>query len=102
QFLGERDNVLFDRVDVGLHRFGDVHHEHDVDGAALSDSAKIKNLGLLAVLEDFDVVGSQVTDRVTVGIGQSEVELHSAVRVEVLQSGVADRDLQTRPCAGGS
>ena len=71
-------------------------HEHDVDGTALADAAEIENLGFLAVLEDFHVVGTQVADRIAVLIGETEIELDAAVGVEVLEARIAGGDFQTR------
>ena len=84
------DHVLLDRVDIGLHRFGHVQHEHDIDRTALPDAAKIENLGLLAVLEDLHIVGAQIADRLAVLIGQAEIELDAAVGIEMLQARIAD------------
>ena len=86
QVLRKRDHVLLDRVDIGLHRFRHVQHEHDIDGTALADSAKVEDLGLLAVFKYFHVVGTKVADRIAVLIRQTEVELHAAVGVEVLEA----------------
>ena len=74
EILRELDDVLLDRVDIGLHRFGDIEDEHDIDRAALADAAKIENLGWLAILEDFDIVGSEIADRMAVVVGETEVE----------------------------
>src|SRR5271156_5877218 len=96
QVLRKRNHVLLDGVDIRLHRFGDVEHEHDVDGTALADAAEIDDLGFLAVLEDLDVVGTKTADRIAVFIGQTEVELDAAVGVEVLEAGIPGGDLQAR------
>ena len=100
EVLRELDDVLLDGVDIGLHRFGNVHDEDDIDGTALSDAAKVKNLSELAVFIDLDVFGAQITDRLSAEVGQAEVELDAAVGIEVLQTRIADGDLQGGP--GGS
>ena len=93
EVVGEIHHVLLDRVDIRLHRLGHVHHEHDIDRAALTYAAEIENLGQLAILEDLQIIGAQIAHRLAVLIGQSEVEFDAAVRVEVLQAGIADHDL---------
>ncbi len=75
EILGEIDDVLLDRVDIGLHRFGDVEHENDIDRTTLADAAKIEHFGRLAVLEYLDVVLGEIADGLAALVGQAEVEL---------------------------
>ncbi len=75
-------------------------HEHDIDRSPLPYSAEIDNLGLLAVLKDFHIVGLQISDRLPVGVGQAKIDLHAAVAVEVFEARIADRKLQRRARRG--
>src|SRR5205823_9618113 len=99
QVLRKRDDVLLDRVDIRLHRLGDIEHEHDIDRAALADAVKIDDLGLLAIFEHLDVLRAQISDRLTVGVGQAEIELYAGVVIKVLESWVSDRNIK---CGGSS
>jgi len=83
-------------VDIRLHRFGHVEHEHDINRTALADAAKIQNLGFLAILENFDVIGTKVADRIAVLIGETEVKLDAAVGVEMLEARITGGDFQAR------
>ncbi len=65
-------------------------------GTALADAAEIDDLGFLAVLENFDVVGTKIADRIAVFIGQAEVELHAAIGVEMFEAGISGSDFQAR------
>src|SRR5215469_11294883 len=94
EVLRERDHVLLHRVDIGLHRLGDIEHEHDIDRTALADTAEVNDLGELAVLVNFDVIGPQIADRVAVLIGEPEVELDAAVGVKMFETRVAYRNLE--------
>ena len=73
EVLDELDDVLFDRIDIGLHRFGDIEDKDDVDRAALPDAAEIDDLGRLAILEYFDIFGFEIADRLAVVVGQAEI-----------------------------
>ena len=62
-------------------------------GRPCPTAAEIENLGRLAVLEDLDVIGAQIADRLAVLIGQAEIECDAAVGVEMLQARIADHNL---------
>ena len=64
--------------------------------AALADAAKIDDLGFLAVFENFHVVGMKAADGITVLIGQTEVDLYTAVGVKMLEARISGGDFQAR------
>ena len=98
----ELDDVLFDRIDVGLHRLGDIKDEDDVDRAALPDSAEIDDFGRLAIFEDFDIFGFEIADRLAVVVGKAEIELDSAIGIEMLEAGITNREGIERTVAGAA
>ncbi len=79
-------------------------HENDIDWAALPYPAKIDNLGGLAILEDLDVLGAEIADRLARLVRQSEIKLDAAVGIEMRETGITDRQLERGGCpphAGG-
>ena len=101
QIVGEIDDVLLDRVDIRLHRFGDVEHEHDIDRASLSDATKVENLGLFAIFVNFDVLGLQISDGRAVLVGQAEIEFHGAIGIEMFKARITDRQMEGGLSTGG-